>query len=83
MRCSIPMRWLAGVAVAMIVALPSARACPMCKDGGPVASTPLDPADSQQAAVGLDFNTSVYAMLGVVAVVAAATGRAMLKAVRG
>ncbi len=55
-----------------------ARACPMCKDG-----TAVDAAAQPAETAGLDFNTSIYVMLGVVAVVGGAAGRAMVKAVRG
>ncbi len=80
------MHW---VASATVVVLPAAAACacPMCKDGTTTAnetaaSDPSTP-PAQAAAAPLDFNASVYVMLGVVTVVAATAGRAMVKAVRG
>ncbi len=69
----------AGAAILLLTTawVAPARACPMCKDG-----TAVDAA-AQPDTAGLDFNASVYAMLGVVAVVGGAAGRAMVKAVRG
>ncbi len=72
-----PFRCLAAATLALAVAAPAARACPMCKDGAPV------DASAQPDAAGLDFNTSIYVMLGVIAVVGGGVGRAMVKAVRG
>ena len=71
-------------AFTVLLTVGSARACPMCKDGTPVddRSAATRPA-AQQASAGLDFNASVYVMLGVVTAVAATAGRAMVKAVRG
>ena len=66
----------------LMIAAPAA-ACPMCRDGTVVNAAAPTTAPAVAEAASLDFNTSVYAMLGVVAVVAAATGRAMVKAVRG
>ena len=69
-------------AACVTAAVPAARACPMCKDGVAVATSPGATAAPAEAAA-VDFNTSIYVMLGVVAVVATAAGRAMVKAVRG
>jgi hypothetical protein len=54
----------------------------MCKDGvtAPAGSTS---ASAPAEAAVLDFNTSIYVMLSVVAVVATTVGRVMVKAVRG
>ncbi len=69
------------VPLALLVAAP-VRACPMCKDGvtAPAGSTS---ASAPAEAAVLDFNTSIYVMLSVVAVVATTVGRVMVKAVRG
>ena len=72
-----------GAALGLVIVLcvaPLAAACPMCKDG--VATSPL-PTTAPAEAAALDFNTSIYVMLGVVAAVGATVGRAMVKAVRG
>ena len=66
--CALGLAWMAA----------PARACPMCRD-----SAAVDPTAAPAEAAALDFNTSVYVMLGVVAVVGGTVGRAMVKAVRG
>ena len=65
----------------VVLAAAPARACPMCRDS--VAANTTAAGTTEAAAAPLDFNASVYVMLGVVAVVATAAGRAMVKAVRG
>ncbi len=56
----------------------SVHACPMCRD-----SVAADTRSAQTAeSASLNFNTSIYAMLGGFAVVAGFTGRVIFKAVR-
>ncbi len=76
-------RGAAGLALAIALSAPVvARACPMCKDGAAMpAQQPKTAAPAEAAA--LDFNTSIYVMLGVVGTVGATVGRVMFKAVRG
>ena len=74
-------RGAVGFAVAVLCFTASARACPMCRDSAPANTATTQPAPG--ASAGLDFNASIYAMLGVVAVVGTGVGRAMVKAVRG
>jgi len=54
-------------------------ACPMCKD-----STPIDPAAKTTTAdnVSLNFNKSIYVMLGGFVSVIGFTGRVMYKAAK-
>jgi hypothetical protein len=68
----------------LLLATSAARACPMCKDGAPVDAHPTAAAADAPApaAASLDFNGSIYVMLGVMAVVGTAVGRAMVKATR-
>ena len=73
------MHWVAWAGVLWLA--PAALACPLCKDGVAVDARPT--ADVATAAAAVDFNPSIYVMLGTVAVVATAAGRAMVKAVRG
>ena len=60
-------RFVCGATLAMAVAAPAARACPMCRDGAAVdsAATATQVPDAQADSAGLDFGTSIYAMLGV------------------
>jgi hypothetical protein len=54
-----------------------ALACPMCKD------STVDPATPNVAeSAGLDFNKSIYVMLGGFATVVGFTGRVMYRAVK-
>jgi hypothetical protein len=65
-----------GILMLLVLASP-VLACPMCKD-----STVDNDKPMAAASAGLDFNRSIYVMLGGFATVLGVTGRVIYKAVK-
>jgi hypothetical protein len=72
--------WLRLMFFALLFSTGIARACPLCKDSAPVTDGRSDDAVTDAAAV--NFNGSIYGLLGGVALAAGVVGVAMVKAGR-
>jgi hypothetical protein len=69
----------AAVLLAIFPAI-SARACPLCKDSAPVSDARGD--DTVTDTAGLNFNGSIYGLLGGVTLAGGVVTAAMIKAAR-